>query len=77
MEIASKEEAEPLVLIMCQFLNTNTDAESLFLNTPCVYVHTGTGTDTHLGVMFINSAPPLSAYRSHWWLLYSARGRPI
>lgn len=67
MEMASKEEAELLVLIMCQFLNTNADPESLFPNTPCVYKHTGTGagTDAHLCVMFINSAPPLSAYRSH------------
>lgn len=65
MEMASKEEAEPLVLIMCQFLNTNTDPEGLFPNTPCVYGHTGAGTDAHLCEMFINSAPLLSAYRSH------------
>lgn len=67
MEMASKEEAEPLVLIVCQLLNTSADLESLFLTTPCVSVHTGTGAgvDTHLCVLFINSAPPLSAYRSH------------
>lgn len=48
MEMASKEEAEPLVLNMHQFLNTDTDLECLFINIACVYVHTCIHTLIHI-----------------------------
>lgn len=65
METVSEEEAEPLILNMRQFLNTDTDLESLFINTACVCVHTHphTYTYTRVCVMFINSVVHLSAYR--------------
>lgn len=65
MEMVSKEEAEPLVLNMCQFLNPDRDLESLFINTARVYVRTHTHTRlyiyyTCLCVMLINSASHIS-----------------
>lgn len=68
MEMVSKEEAEPLVLNMCQFLNPDTDLESLFINTARVYVHTHTHTLIHILYMPMCNAYKqrvayLSAYR--------------
>lgn len=47
METVSEEEAEPLILNMRQFLNTDTDLESLFINTACACVHTRIHTPIH------------------------------
>lgn len=47
MEMVSKEEAEPLVLNMCQFLNPDRDLESLFINTARVYVRAHTHTHAY------------------------------
>lgn len=66
MEMVSEEEAEPLILNMRQFLNTDTDLESLFINTACVYVHHAS---THLYIhmrmcnVYKQRVASLSAYR--------------
>lgn len=62
MEMVSKEEAEPWVLNMLRFLNTDTHLESLFVSTACIYtcVHTHASTYTRLPAMFTKSVLHIS-----------------